>query len=136
MFQWFRIYLVAVVVFFTIDLIWLGIVAKRFYQNQIGFLLSPTVNWTAAVSFYLLYIIGMVFFVIQPALLRESWQIALFTGAFFGFITYATYDLTNLATLKDWPLLVTFVDLAWGTALGASVSTVTYLIVRAFNWYL
>lgn len=135
MLLWIRIYLVAVVVFFSIDLVWLGVVAQRFYQNQIGFLLSPKVNWTAAISFYLLYIIGLLYFAVRPALLNDSWQIALFTGAFFGFITYATYDLTNLATLKDWPLLVTVVDLMWGTTLGASVSTVTYLIVKRLNWF-
>lgn len=135
MLLWIRIYLVAVVVFFSIDLIWLGVVAQRFYQNQIGFLLSPRVNWTAAISFYLLYIVGLIYFAIRPALLNNSWQTALFTGAFFGFITYATYDLTNLATLKDWPLLVTVVDLMWGTTLGASVSTVTYLIVKRLSWF-
>lgn len=133
--QWIKIYLVAVIVFFAIDLIWLGVVAQKFYQNQIGFLLSPKVNWPAAISFYLLYIVGLVYFVVRPALVQGSWLVALFTGAFFGFITYATYDLTNLATLKDWPLLVTVVDLLWGTALGASVSTITYLIVRALDWF-
>ena len=133
--HWIRIYLIAVSVFFVIDLIWLGVVAKRFYKNQIGFLMSPKVNWPAAITFYLLYIVGLVYFAISPALARESWQTALFTGAFFGFITYATYDLTNLATLKNWPLLVTLVDLAWGTILGSSVSTLTYLLVRTLNWH-
>lgn len=133
--QWIKIYLVAVIVFFAIDLVWLGVVAQKFYQNQIGFLLNPKVNWPAAISFYLLYIVGLVYFVVRPALIQGSWQTALFTGAFFGFVTYATYDLTNLATLKDWPLLVTLVDLLWGTTLGASVSTVTYLIVNALGWF-
>ncbi|SMP44452.1 DUF2177 family protein [Anoxynatronum buryatiense] len=131
---WFRLYLMAVIVFFGIDLIWLGIVAQRFYQQQIGFLLSPRVNWPAAITFYLLYVAGMVFFALRPAIVQGSWQTALLTGAFFGFITYATYDLTNLATLKDWPLLVTLVDLAWGTTLGAAVTTVTFLITRALHW--
>ena len=131
---WIKVYLVATVSFFAIDLIWLGVVAQNFYQNQIGFLLSPKVNWTAAIFFYLLYIAGLVFFVIRPALIQDQWQAAFFMGAFFGFITYATYDLTNLATLKDWPLLVTLVDLAWGTILGASVSNITYIIVKTLNW--
>lgn len=134
MYYWIRVYLVAIVIFFTIDLIWLGLVAQRFYQNQIGFLLSPRVNWPAAITFYLLYVGGMVFFVIQPALAQDSWRVALFTGAFFGFITYATYDLTNLATIKDWPLLVTAVDLLWGTTLGASVSLGTFLILNFLSW--
>lgn len=132
---WIRIYLVAVVVFLGIDLIWLGIVAQRFYQSQIGFLLAPKVNWPAAITFYLLYIVGLIYFAVRPGLVNNSWQTALLTGAFFGFITYATYDLTNLATLKDWPLLVTVVDLMWGTTLGASVATLTYLIVLKLNWF-
>lgn len=132
---WIRIYLVAVVVFFGIDLIWLGIIAQGFYQRQIGFLLAPKVNWPAAITFYLLYILGLIYFAVRPGLVNNSWQTALLTGAFFGFITYATYDLTNLATLKDWPLLVTVVDLMWGTTLGASVSTLTYLIVHRLNWF-
>lgn len=134
MLYWMRVYFIAIAVFFVIDLMWLGVVAQGFYQNQIGFLLSHQVNWPAAISFYLLYIVGLVFFVLRPALTQESWKIALFTGAFFGFITYATYDLTNLATLKDWPLLVTIVDLLWGTTLGASVAFVTYLILQFLKW--
>ena len=78
--------------------------------------------------FYLLFIVGLVIFVITPAVEKNSCMYALLFGALFGFITYATYDLTNLATLKDWPLLVTLVDLAWGAILAASVSVVTYLI--------
>ena len=91
-------------------------------------------DWMAAILFYLLYIIGLVFFVINPALEKSSWQYALFAGLFFGFITYATYDLTNLATLKDWPLTITIIDLIWGSVLGASVSVVTYAIIKGFGW--
>lgn len=130
-----KVYLVAVIIFFGIDLIWLGLVAQRFYQNQIGFLLRSSVNWPAAIVFYLLYISGLVYFAIYPAVTGGSWQTALFTGAFFGFITYATYDLTNLATLKNWPLLVTIVDLAWGTFLGATVSVATFSAVRFMGWH-
>ena len=88
------------------------------------------INWTAAISFYLLFIVGLVLFVIAPAIEKNSWAHALLFGALFGLITYATYDLTNLATLKDWPLLVTIVDLAWGAVLAALVSTATYFIAR------
>lgn len=123
-----KLYFIALPVFFAIDMIWLGLVAKDFYRNQIGFLLKENVNWVAAISFYLLFIIGVVFFVVMPALEKGSLMYALLVGALFGFITYATYDLTNLATTKDWPLLVTLVDLAWGAVLSASVSSVTYLI--------
>lgn len=123
-----KLYAIALPVFFAIDMVWLGLVAKGFYKNQIGFLMRPDINWTAAILFYLLFIIGLVLFVIMPAVQKGSWTHALLLGALFGFITYATYDLTNLATLKDWPLLVTIVDLAWGAILGALVSVVTFFI--------
>lgn len=128
-----KLYAIALPVFIVIDLIWLGLVAKNFYKDQIGFLMKSDVNWTAAIIFYLLFIIGLVLFVIAPAIEKGSWVPALMFGALFGLITYATYDLTNLATLKDWPLLVTFVDLAWGAVLAASVSTITYFIASKIS---
>jgi len=123
-----KLYLIALPVFFAIDMLWLGLVAKNFYKSQIGFLVKTDINWTAAILFYLLFIVGLVLFVIAPAVEKGSWMHALLFGALFGLITYATYDLTNLATLKDWPLLVTIVDLAWGATLGALVSVITYFI--------
>lgn len=123
-----KLYGIALPVFFVIDMVWLGLVAKNFYRSQIGFLMKSDVNWAAAIIFYLLFIVGLVVFVITPAVEKGSWMHALLFGALFGLITYATYDLTNLATLKDWPLVVTVVDLAWGAVLAAAVSTVTYLI--------
>lgn len=123
-----KLFLIALPVFFVIDMVWLVYVARKFYREQIGFLMSPDVNWIAAGIFYLLFIAGMVIFVISPAVEKQSWVHALAYGALFGLITYATYDLTNLATLKDWPVLVTVVDLAWGSFLAASVSVITYLI--------
>jgi len=123
-----KLYAIALPVFLAIDMVWLGLVAKNFYKNQIGFLLKPDINWTAAILFYLLFIVGLVLFVIQPSVEKSSWAHALIFGALFGLVTYATYDLTNLATLKDWPLLVTIVDLAWGATLGALVSVITYFI--------
>lgn len=128
-----KIYLIALPVFFAIDMVWLGLVAKGFYRGQIGSLLKTDVNWVAAISFYLLFIGGLVYFVIEPAVKNGTWSSALLVGALFGLMTYATYDLTNLATLKDWPLLVTFVDMAWGMVLAASVSTVTYVIASKLN---
>ena len=123
-----KLYAIALPVFFAIDMVWLGLVAKGFYAKQIGSLLKPDVNWTAAIIFYLLFIVGLVVFVITPAVEKHSWVHALLFGALFGLVCYATYDLTNLAVAKDWPLLVTIVDLVWGAVLAASVSTVTYLI--------
>jgi uncharacterized membrane protein len=109
---------------------WLVLVAKKFYQEQIGFLMKPDINWVAAIIFYLLFIAGLVTFVISPAVEKHSWVHAILFGALFGLITYATYDLTNLATMKNWPLLVTVVDLMWGTVLAASISGITYFIAH------
>jgi uncharacterized membrane protein len=123
-----KLFLIALPVFFVIDMVWLVLVAKKFYQGQIGFLMKPDINWFAAITFYLLFIAGLVIFVISPAVEKHSWVHAILFGALFGLITYATYDLTNLATMKDWPLLVTVVDLIWGTVLAASISSITYFI--------
>jgi uncharacterized membrane protein len=123
-----KLFLIALPVFFVIDMVWLVLVAKKFYQSQIGFLMRPDINWVAAIIFYLLFISGLVIFVISPAVGKNSWVHAILFGALFGLITYATYDLTNLATLKDWPILVTVVDLIWGTVLAASISGITYFI--------
>jgi len=123
-----KLYAIALPVFFAIDMIWLGLVAKDFYRAQIGALMKPDVNWIAAIIFYLIFIAGLVVFVISPAIEKGSWMHAVFFGALFGLVCYATYDLTNLAVAKDWPLLVTIVDLAWGAVLASSVSVVTYFI--------
>jgi uncharacterized membrane protein len=123
-----KLYAIALPVFFAIDMLWLGVVAKNFYRSQIGNIMKPDVNWVAAIIFYLIFIAGLVVFVIEPAVEKGSWKHALLLGAFFGLVCYATYDLTNLAVAKDWPVLVTIVDLAWGAVLAASVSTITYFI--------
>jgi uncharacterized membrane protein len=128
-----KLYFITLPIFFVIDMLWLGIIAKDFYRNQIGFLMADKVNWVAAIIFYLIFIAGLVFFVISPALEKNSLSYAITVGAFFGFVTYATYDLTNLAITKNWPLLVTVVDLAWGTVLGCLVSTLAYLIVKKLS---
>jgi uncharacterized membrane protein len=125
-----KLYFIALPIFFGLDMIWLGVVARNFYTRQIGFLMKTNVNWLAAILFYLLFIAGLVVFVVIPALDKGSWVRALLLGAFFGLITYATYDLTNLSTLKDWPLALTVVDLTWGMVLAASVSTATCLIAE------
>ena len=106
-------FLVAFAVFMIIDLIWLGVIAAPFYRNQIGFLMAKKVNWGAAVLFYLIFIAGMVIFVIEPALQAQSFTSALVMGALFGLVTYATYDLTNFATLEGWPLTLVIVDIVW-----------------------
>jgi len=126
------LYLVTLAVFFLIDMVWLGLVAKNFYREQLGGMLSPKVNWLAAILFYLLFIAGLQLFIVAPALAKGGALQALWQGAFFGLVAYATYDLTNLATLNNWPLLVTVVDLAWGAALGGAVSSVSTLVASRF----
>lgn len=123
-----KLFAIALPVFFAIDMVWLGFVAKDFYAKQIGGLMKPDINWTAAIIFYLIFIAGLVVFVITPAVVKNSWTQAVLMGALFGFVCYATYDLTNLAVAKDWPVFVTIIDLIWGAVLAASVSVITFLI--------
>ncbi len=120
-----KLYAQTLVTFLALDAVWIGAVAKAFYAEQIGFLLAPQPNWGAAVAFYLLYVLGLVAFVVVPALARQSTRFAAFSGGFFGLVTYATYDLTNLATVARWPFGVTVVDMIWGTALCACVAALT-----------
>jgi uncharacterized membrane protein len=122
------IYLITVPVFFVIDLIWLGLIAKFFYQRHLGYLLKPQVNWSAAIVFYMVYIVGVLFFAVIPALETQSAMQAVGYGAMFGFFTYATYDLTNQATVKGWPVIITAVDMAWGTVFCGLVSWISYSI--------
>ena len=131
MWTFIRTYLITFSVFLAIDLVWLGFVAKDLYRRELGFLMADGTNWIAALAFYAIFILGMIVFVINPALIKGSWKYALLMGLFFGFITYSTYDLTNLATLKDWPIKITMIDLMWGTSLGGLVSTISFFII---NW--
>ena len=123
-----KLYAVSITAFLALDFLWLGFIAKGLYARQIGQLLKPDVNWVAAILFYLIFVAGLVVFVIQPSL-RESWTNAALMGAFFGLVAYATFDLTSLALLRDWPVLVTVIDLAWGATLGAAVSVITHVVV-------
>ena len=123
-------YLLTTIVFFAIDMVWLGFIAKDIYRKYLGSLLSDKVNWAAAIIFYLIFIVGIFIFVINPAIEKQTVWRAIVLGAFFGFISYATYDLTNYATLKGFPLNVVFIDLAWGAALTSIVSLVGYHIVK------
>lgn len=122
-----RNFFITFVVFMFVDLIWLGFVAKKLYSKYLGYIMSDKVNWSAAILFYALFIIGLLVFVINPA---KGVGHAMLLGVFFGLVTYATYDLTNLATLKNWPVFITIIDLIWGTVLSASTSTISYLIIE------
>jgi len=123
-----KLYIVAVVTFFVIDLVWLGVVARSFYRDQMGHLLKTDVNWAAAVVFYLVFVVGIVVLAVWPAVERQSLGHAIALGALLGLVTYAAYDLTNLATLEGFPFAVVLVDMIWGTVLCGSVSAVTYLV--------
>jgi uncharacterized membrane protein len=126
-------YVLTALVFFAIDLVWLGLVARNMYSRYIGHLMSSQVNWVAAGVFYLAFIVGILVFAVYPSVDKDSLPRAVVLGALFGFFTYSTYDLTNLATLKDWPVSITVVDIAWGMALTSVVSAIGFYIVRALT---
>jgi len=126
-------YLLTALVFFAIDLAWLGLVARDMYRRDIGHLMGDQVNWVAAVVFYLAFIVGILIFAVYPSVDNGSVLHAVLRGALFGFFTYATYDLTNLATLRDWPLSVTIIDITWGMVLTGAVSAVGFFIVKALT---
>ena len=123
-----RLYLPTLVVFLALDAVWLGLVARGFYREQLGPLMRPDVNWGAALLFYLLFVVGLLVFAVAPALERQSLARAAALGALFGLICYATYDLTNLATLRGFPGLVAAVDLAWGAVIAATTASAAYLL--------
>lgn len=127
---YFKLFALTIPVFFLIDMIWLGSLAKKFYGNNIGHLLSEKVNWKAALVFYFIYIIGILFYSVIPSLEDGNWQKALLLGSTFGFFTYATYDLTNLATLKNWSVKVVLVDIVWGMILCGSVAAASFQIAK------
>lgn len=128
--QFVYLYFITIPIFLIIDLLWLGVLAKDFYQTQLGSFFGP-INWTAVLIFYFLNIVGILIFVVAPALEAGSLQKAILYGALFGLFTYATYDLTNLATLKDWPVVVVVVDIIWGMVLTSSVATLSFLIGKS-----
>jgi uncharacterized membrane protein len=125
-----KLYALTVPLFFVIDMLWLGVVAKGFYRRNLGFILSPDVNWVAAIIFYLIFIAGILIFAVRPAVNDNSWVSAAVLGVLFGFFTYATYDLTNLATIKDWPLVVVVVDIIWGMCLSAITALLSYAVAQ------
>ena len=124
-------YFATMIVFFAIDFVWLTTIAQRFYQSQIGPLLLEEFRMGVAAGFYLFYIAGIIFFAVNPALKAESLAVAALYGALFGFFCYATYDFTNLATLKGYTTTVALVDLAWGTVLtGTSALVGTWITMK------
>lgn len=126
-----KIFFITLPTFFLIDMVWLGFVAKNFYRKYLGNMMGD-VNWLSAIIFYILFIIALIYFVISPAIVANSWGKLIISAVLFGLVTYATYDLTNLATLKNWPLIVTIVDIIWGMVLSTLVSVVVFFIYTKF----
>jgi uncharacterized membrane protein len=123
---------ITTLIFFLIDMIWLGVLAKNFYREKLAFVFTGEVNWPAAIIFYFIYIAGILYFVVIPGTVHQNWQLVLLNGAFLGFLCYATYDLTNMATIKQWPLVVVIVDIAWGAVLTGTVSLLAWK--AAVSW--
>lgn len=127
-----KAYLGALATFLVIDAIWLGFIAKSFYAEQLGALMRDSPNMAAAAAFYAIYVGGVVLFAVRPALATESHWLALGLGAALGFMAYGTYDVTNYATLKGWPIAVVVIDILWGTALTALSALCGYLLTRVW----
>ena len=127
-----KLYLITFLAFLAIDSLWLGLVAPSFYRSQIGYIKAETPNYFAAGLFYLVFIFGMVVFIVDPGVREGTLIQSVSRGALFGLVTYATYDLTNLATVEGWPVLLTVVDLTWGTVLSAAVTLVSVWAGRRF----
>lgn len=125
MLYYLKLYLLTFIAFLAVDAVWLSLIAKNFYAKHLGYLMAEQPNLVAALIFYLIFVVAILVLVVLPTLEAPLGK-TLLMAAVFGFASYATYDLTNLATVKDWPLLVTVVDLIWGT----SIATVTAFIAR------
>lgn len=122
------VYAGTLVLFAALDLVWIGVVMREFYRQGIGHLMSDRTNWKSGIAFYLIYTAGLMFFAISPSIIAHTFLGAAILGGLFGFFCYATYDLTNLATLRDWPLKVAIIDMLWGFAVSVAVSMVAFSI--------
>ena len=125
-------YLAVFLTMVVIDMIWLGVIAKSMYADAMGTLMNPSPNLWAAAAFYLLFPLGLLIFAVLPQADSPLWKAALM-GAMFGFFAYATYDLTNLAVIRDWPLGLTFIDLAWGTMVSGIAASAGKLALDYLN---
>lgn len=124
-------YFLTLVIFLVIDALWLGVIAKNFYMGQLGHLMLDEPKLGIAFAFYCVYVVGIVIFAVHPALQNGQWTHALIYGALFGFFCYATYDLTNMATLKDWPTKMSLVDMIWGPVLTGGSAVLGFFASRA-----
>lgn len=130
--NYFALYAIATSVFILFDAVWLGVIAKKLYATELKGLMTNNVKWGAAALFYAIFIAGLIYFVIAPALKADSSATIMLAGGFFGLVTYATYDLTNYATLKGFPLKIVILDLMWGTFVSGAVATISYMLYTKF----
>lgn len=126
-------YALTVCVMAALDFLWLGVVAKSFYADRLAHLLAPSITWWAAGTFYLSFVLALYYFAVNPAYAARSLSVALMNGAFLGLAAYATYDLTNTATLPSWPVSVTLVDVAWGAFTSAVTAAAGYKLLVMFS---
>jgi len=130
--QYIIAYIASGVVFIIFDLLWLGVIGKDLYASKLGSLMTENIVIPAAGLFYCMYLAGILLFAIHPALQTGSWKTAMVWGALFGFFTYATYELTNWAVIRDWPASLVAIDILWGVVLTSAVATTAYLITKLF----
>ena len=126
-------YAAVLVAFLAIDMVWLLLVAREFYRSRLGALMAPEPQLAPAAAFYALFALGLVIFAVSPAMREGSWRAALTNGLMFGFFAYATYDLTNLATLRDWSQSLSIVDMVWGATLSGVCATIGYFAASAIQ---
>lgn len=126
-----KLYLTTVGLFLLLDGLWIGVIAAGFYKKYLGYLMADNVNWYAVAVFYAVYAAGLVLLVVQPHMGKPILT-AFALGAVAGLMAYGAYDLTNQATIKDWPLAVTLVDMAWGSIASGAVAAAVVYIARMF----
>ena len=128
--MWIKAFAGALITFLVLDGVWLGVIAKGFYRSELGSLMKDDPNWLAAALFYVAYVAGLTFLAVRPGLSEGDWRVAASHGAVLGLLAYGTYDMTNLATLKGWPLSVVAVDIVWGTLLTMAAAIGGYFAAR------
>ena len=126
-------YMSALIAFLAIDYVWLAFIARDFYRGHLGEMMLESPKLGIAAVFYLVYVVVVVIFAVLPAMEKQQWITAALYGGLLGLVAYGTYDITNLATLKNWPATVSIVDLIWGTALTASIATISYLVTSTLH---
>ena len=127
-----KLFLSSLFTFLLLDAIWLGFVARGFYARELSLYLTDNVNWASAFIFYIIFNIGLLIFVILPSIEKNSYSMLVIYALLYGLVTFATYDLTNLATVKDWPLLVSLVDMLWGMFVAFSAASVAFYANKSF----